>query len=164
MEALIVGFGRANMKSGEKVKILKVDKSSINYLVNMVIDYRSFYKRKEAGGMVEKFLKERIEKGESIAFLAFVNDLPVGFVHLYPMFSTINLKKIWVLNDLFVSESCRGHGVGKKLIDQAVDFTKKDGAFRLDIKTEHDNHIAKNLYTKYGFIKDELFVHFNLMV
>ena len=34
--------------------------------------------------------------------MAFDGDNPIGFVQLYPSFSSVSMMRSWVLNDLFV--------------------------------------------------------------
>ena len=37
----------------------------------------------------------------------------IGFTQLYPSFSSISMKELWILNDLFVQATKRGAGTGK---------------------------------------------------
>lgn len=41
---------------------------------------------------------------ESIVFMAFDDNEAIGFVHLYPSFSSVSMKQTWVLNDFYVKE------------------------------------------------------------
>ena len=50
---------------------------------------------------------------------------PIGFVQLYPSFSSVSMKRTWVLNDLYVKESVRGKGFGEKLIKKAINFAEE---------------------------------------
>ena len=42
---------------------------------------------------------------ESVVFIAFDEINPIGFVQLYPSFSSLSMKKSWVLNDLYVKKT-----------------------------------------------------------
>ena len=53
------------------------------------------------------------------------------------------------LEDLFVDESARGHGVGRALLDDLVDLCKKNGWARLYWHTEESNATARKLYDTY---------------
>ncbi|MGZ9723278.1 GNAT family N-acetyltransferase [Rhizobium miluonense] len=53
------------------------------------------------------------------------------------------------LEDLFVDESARGHGVGRALLDDLVALCKKNGWGRLYWHTEEGNATARKLYDTY---------------
>lgn len=55
---------------------------------------------------------------ESVIFIAVEpeTDSIMGFVNLYPSYSTLALQRLWILNDLGVSGDFRGKGVSKALI------------------------------------------------
>jgi GNAT superfamily N-acetyltransferase len=44
----------------------------------------------------------------------------LGFVQLYPCFSSIRAAPVFILRDLFVGPSARGGGVGRRLMDAAA--------------------------------------------
>lgn len=83
--------------------------------------YRIFYQQQSDLEGAEKFLRERINKQESVIFVAqkAESDTYVGFCQLYPSFSSISMKRSWILNDLFVHAEYRGQGIGLLLLEQA---------------------------------------------
>ncbi len=124
-------------------------------LVELFDAYRVWYRKesnKEAG---KAFLKKRIEQNESVIFLAFYLDEAVGFTQLYPLFSSTRMKRIWLLNDLFVSENARGKGISKLLLNAAKDHTRQTGACALTLETEKSNDIGNALYPNQDFILKE---------
>jgi ribosomal protein S18 acetylase RimI-like enzyme len=88
----------------------------------------------------------------------------LGFVQLYPSYSSISMRRIWILNDLFVSPEVRNLGIGEKLIKHAIRFGKATGAKKLVLQTGKENKIAQNLYSRLEWVKDEDFwtYEFNL--
>lgn len=67
----------------------------------------------------KEFIQSRLQENDSVIFIAFLVDIPVGFLQLYPSFSSIQLKPIWYFDDLFVVPSYRGRGFAKELINKA---------------------------------------------
>lgn len=65
--------------------------------------YRVFYQQASDLDAARLFLKERLNGGDSIIFAASEHDQMAGFTQLYPSFSSVSLKRIWILNDLFVA-------------------------------------------------------------
>jgi GNAT superfamily N-acetyltransferase len=48
----------------------------------------------------------------------------VGFVQLYALFSSTRMKKLWLLNDLYVDENYRSKGYSVVLINKAKEPCK----------------------------------------
>ncbi|MDX8362865.1 GNAT family N-acetyltransferase [Cytobacillus sp. IB215316] len=77
--------------------------------------------------------------------MTFNGEDPLGFVQLYPSFPSINMRKTWVLNDLYVKEAARGKGIGEKLLKRAITFAEDTGAKGV-LETAEDNITAQRLY------------------
>src|SRR5581483_10999258 len=73
--------------------------------------YRVFYRRASNLPAAREFLRERLALRESVIFIA-RNERgeALGFTQLYPCFSSVSARRLWILNDLFVAESARGLG------------------------------------------------------
>ena len=61
------------------------------------------------------------------------------------------MKRMWLLNDLFVDPNYRGQGISKMLINQAKDLCQKTNACGVLLETETTNDIGNNLYPAAGF-------------
>jgi len=116
--------------------------------------YRVFYEQESNLEGARQFLKERLEQEESIIFFAVEEDIPLGFVQLYPTFSSVSMKRSWVLNDLYVKQIARKRGIGEKLMEAAIEFAKQTGAKGLLLETGKENVNAQRLYEKIGFTKE----------
>jgi GNAT superfamily N-acetyltransferase len=108
--------------------------------------YRIFYCKESDLERGKKILKERIINNDSLILVADSNNDLVGYVQLFPLFSSTKMERIWLLNDLFIAEKFRGKGISKKLLQASVDFGKDNGTYALWLETEHSNHIANQLY------------------
>ncbi|MBT2606710.1 GNAT family N-acetyltransferase [Bacillus sp. ISL-53] len=74
----------------------------------------------------------------------------VGFATLYFTFSTTKVRKIAILNDLFISDSVRGNGLGEELFNYALNYSKENDYAVMSWKTAQDNTTAQSLYNKVG--------------
>ena len=124
--------------------------------------YRVFYLCDPDPDSARAFLEARIKKGDSHVLCAFDDDRMVGFVQLYPSFSSTDMNRIWILNDLFVEPSARRKGVGAELLRAAREFGKQTGASYLSLETQTTNTTAQSLYEKEGWSRDLEFYNYNL--
>ncbi len=136
------------------------DLDDVSFLFN---EYRIFYGQPSDLEGAKKFIKERMELQESIIFLAKNKDgLPAGFVQLYPIFTSVGMKRKWLLNDLFVAKESRRHGVGKALMNQAKEFALETKAAGILLETTKDNVNAQALYESAGYEKENSVYFYNL--
>ncbi|AZQ61276.1 GNAT family N-acetyltransferase [Flammeovirga pectinis] len=131
--------------------------SSVDYKkIALLFDqYRIFYNQKSDLKGAEEFIKNRLDNNESIIFV--VEDTShtmVGFVQLYPIFSSTRLKRLWLLNDLYVDEAERGKGCSILLLDEAKKHAVSTNSAGLILETEKVNKIGNNLYPRTGFQLD----------
>src|SRR5271154_6147082 len=108
--------------------IRKADEHDVNELSLLFNLYRIFYKQNSDLESAKRFLLERILKKESIIFIAISENKIVGFTQLYPLFSSLSMKRTWQLNDLYILEENRGYGISKQLIDAAKQLAKETNA------------------------------------
>lgn len=123
--------------------------------------YRQFYGQPSDLARAVQFLRDRITHDESVIFLA-TAERPLGFVQLYPSFSSVALQRIWMLNDLFVEPEARNLGVGRALLDRAKAWGTQTQAKRIILSTAIDNAAAQALYAKAGYAQDSAFFHYQL--
>ncbi|WP_200411316.1 GNAT family N-acetyltransferase [Virgibacillus salexigens] len=131
---------------------------------NLFNSYRMFYEQPSDLEGAKKYIKERLENKESVIFVVKNNQKYVGFTQLYPTFSSISMKRAWILNDLFVDLEARKQGVGEMLLHKAKDFAIAAGAKSIALETAPDNDAAQKLYEKNGYVRDTEFYHYELTV
>lgn len=115
--------------------------------------YRQFYGKTTDLPAARRFLAERIQNKESILFLAYSANAPAGFAQLYPGFSSVSMKKIYILNDLYVKKEFRQNGIARILMDRLCEYAKENGRCRVTLETAHDNFPAIHLYESCHFEK-----------
>ena len=151
-----------NEKNSSEISIQDAATIHKNLLLPLFCNYRNFYGVEEKPKEAEAFLFERLNRNESKIFLAMKGELAIGFTQLYPSFSSLSLKKVLILNDLFVQEDFRRLGVGKMLLDAAKDYALQINSKGLTLSTGIENETAQSLYEKYGFIRNEHFYEYFL--
>lgn len=135
----------------------KAQLADVQQLAELFDQYRIFYHKDSDIPAAEKFLTERIENNDSEIFVAENEGKLVGFVQLYPLFSSTRMKRYWLLNDLYVNENYRGKGFSKQLIEASKELAKSTDAAGILLETGKSNDIGNNLYPSCGFeIYDEV--------
>ncbi len=130
--------------------------------------YRQFYKQPTDYSGAHRFITDRLKANESVIFLATLeregDSRAVGFVQLYPAFSSISMKRLWILNDLFVVPEARKQGVGKALMESARQLAVSTASKELILETAIDNLSAQSLYEKLGYKRDVEFHRYALSI
>ncbi|WP_142687766.1 GNAT family N-acetyltransferase [Chitinophaga polysaccharea] len=116
--------------------------------------YRSYYDQAPDFKGALEFISERIAQKDSVIFVVLLDAEIIGFTQLYPIFTSLGMKRGWLLNDLYVLEEHRGRGAGKALLDKATAYGKSTNAAWLMLQTYIANTGAQKLYEKEGFKKD----------
>jgi GNAT superfamily N-acetyltransferase len=143
------------------MEVRKSNIDDLDDLAGLFNDYRIFYKKEPDIERAKEFLKERLTKNESEIFVAFCDNQMAGFVQLYPVFSSIRMKRFWLLNDLFVKDEFRGRGFSIALIERAKELCRQSGACGFMLETAKSNIIGNRLYQKMGLRLDKEYNVYN---
>ncbi|MCF7352930.1 GNAT family N-acetyltransferase [Vibrio sp. CK2-1] len=147
------------------MKIIQAGMAEISPVSFLFDAYRQFYQQDTNLDAARQFIHSRIENNESVIFLAVSdNGEGLGFVQLYPSFSSVSMKKMWYLNDLFVAKSARNQGVARALLRQVQVFAKQSNALTVKLATSISNEQAKSLYLSEGYEKITAFEHYTQRV
>ena len=88
----------------------------------------------------------------------------MAFVQLYPAFSSVNLSRQWILNDLYVLPEARMHGYGRALVERAHRLAEETQAHGLVLETAVSNDVAQRLYESLGWKRDEEFYRYSMAI
>ena len=133
--------------------IVKAELQHVPDLIPLFDGYRIFYKQPSDYVKAKSFLSDRIKNHESVIYIAYDDENAIGFTQLYPLFSSVSMQPMFLLNDLYVEDNYRNQGIGNMLIDKAKQLCKTLNYKGLGIQTASDNP-AQHLYLRVGFVKD----------
>lgn len=143
-------------------KIKKATFKNLDPISKMFDDYRVFYRKSPDINLSRRFISDRLIKKDSCILIAISSSGKImGFTQLYPSFSSVAAKKIFVLNDLFVNDEFRRMGVAKKLIEESIGMARKLHCARVDLATEKINKGAQKLYYTMGFVENYGYKYYN---
>lgn len=131
-------------------------------LARLLDEYRQFYRQEPDLEACCSFLRARFANADSLILVCRVEGDIAGFAQLFPTFSSVQLARTMILNDLYVGERHRSAGLGSRLLEAAARAASETGARQLVLSTGVDNHPAQRLYTAHGWVMDTDFLTFVL--
>jgi len=145
------------------IEIHRANLTDLEPAVRLFDAYRQFYRLPSEPGRARAFLADRLRNQDSVIFLGRLAGFPtpVGFVQLYPTFSSVSIGRALVLNDLFVEPAARGRGIAQALLLRAAAFARETGARYLELATEIGNGTAQRVYERLGWVRDTEFYHYS---
>jgi ribosomal protein S18 acetylase RimI-like enzyme len=144
-----------------KVKIRRATSDDAEAVAALFDGYRRFYEQPPDLDGARQFIAARLRAADSVLFVAERDRNLVGFTQLYPSFSSVSMKRIWILNDLFVLPEHRRGELGRSLMSAAEDFARETGAKGLALATKKTNAPAKALYEAQKWNLDDVFDHYH---
>lgn len=139
------------------MNIRKATIDDLHALSEIFAQYRVFYRQPYEIEKAKEFLHKRLTNEDSVIFVAEENSKLTGFTQLYPSFTSVGMKEIWILNDLFVNENFRERGVAESLIKTTLNYSKTTGRKKVALSTGHTNEKAQRLYERLGFEKEDFY-------
>lgn len=145
------------------MQIRQAKLGDLDVLAELFDLYRQFYEYPQDIVLARRYLSERISKQESVIYLALADDgVALGFVQLYPSFSSTLAGKVWILYDLFVRREGRRQGIGRALMNRAAHLARETGAVEINLATATTNTRAQALYESLGYQRDDGFYVYTL--
>lgn len=132
-----------------EIRLAQVD--DLEKVVELFDAYRVWYRKSSDIKAAKTFLEQRLTLADSVIYLVTEQNEPLGFTQLYPSFSSTKMKRMWILNDLYVQPQHRGKGYSKQLISAAKDHCRKTEGCGILLETETTNDIGNKLYPSAGF-------------
>ncbi|AYG43302.1 GNAT family N-acetyltransferase [Pseudomonas sp. Leaf58] len=149
------------------MRIIKATLEHLDLLTPMFVKYREFYGQLPYPDSSRNFLEKRLKRDESVIYLALPDDDDtklLGFCQLYPSYSSLSLKRVWILNDIYVAEDSRRMLVADHLMREAKKMAKDTNAVRMRVSTSIDNAVAHKTYESMGFREDNEFKSYILPI
>ncbi len=146
------------------IKIELAHASQLDVLSELFDQYRIFYSMNSDLSAAKKFITERLHLNDSLIYLAKSKDEYVGFAQIYKSFSSVAMKQVWILNDLYIHEKFRQQGCAKKLLTHIRLEAKKNDVFSIRLSTATDNFNAKNLYQSLGYQIIDSFDYYSIKI
>jgi GNAT superfamily N-acetyltransferase len=130
-----------------EVDVRPIRGEELDDVLPLIDGYQTFYGAEPDIERNRRFFSKFLHPSEEGLLLgAWLDGSLVGFATLYWFFSSTKAGESVLMNDLFVRGGLRGKGIGRALIQSALDETRRRGAAHLEWFTAPDNATAQRLY------------------
>jgi ribosomal protein S18 acetylase RimI-like enzyme len=103
--------------------------------------------------VLERRYREQL--GSAEVTVLFVGDGPDGFAQLRYKSQIYSDAPTAYLEELYVAPDLRGQGLGRALLEAAMEVARERGADHIDLGTSEDDAAARGLYESLGFTNRE---------
>ncbi|MCH2204130.1 MAG: GNAT family N-acetyltransferase [Fuerstiella sp.] len=146
----------------DEFDIVHAQSDHANDLAPLFDAYRCWHGMKSDPDGARSFIRQRITAGESEIFFASHNNRAVAFTQLCPVFCSVSMDCVWMLNDLYVTESVRRKGLGSALLETAIEFVRALGANRIRLEIKRNNTAAQAVCETLGWNLNPELLHYSL--
>ncbi len=123
--------------------------------------YRQFQGQTSDVPAARRFLQQCLDHGESVIFVCHEGADALGFAQLYPIYSSVSMTRVFVLNDLFVHAPHRRKGVAARLLSALEAYAWSLGAARISLNVAQGNLSAQQLYLAQSWKQDDQYFMFH---
>ena len=102
-------------------------------------------------GQIRSNCEKLVDSDAAALFVAERSGIAVGFLSLAFRVTCLHAGPSALIDELVVSESVRGEGVGSMLIEKAVEVSRAMGCAEVEVSTELGNQGAIDFYRGMGF-------------
>lgn len=145
------------MVTDKNIQIIEGDLDNLEHAENF-LRLTAAYMSDEMGGVdawseEQKVNVVREMKDHPCALILFakVEGKIVGICTCFFAYSTFLATPLLNIHDIYVDESVRGNGVGKKLVQSVEEVAREKNCGKVTLEVRKDNLNARDLYKSQGF-------------
>jgi GNAT superfamily N-acetyltransferase len=135
-----------------EITMVKVDGSNVDDLARMITELAVFEHLVPPTSDAVERLRNDVESGTPYfqAYIAYAGADKVGYVFYFFTYSTLLAKPTLFIEDIYVAERFRRHGIGRKLLAFCAAEAKRRGCGRMDWNVLDWNSKAISFYQSCG--------------
>ena len=146
---------------GEDMKIVRADSSHLDQIKEVWREFMEYHQRIDPyygtvdGGdiLFGDYISLRMGQDDSLVLVAVEGEQLLGYCLSYvqqrpPVFTE---AAVGVISDLAVKAEQRGGGAGGALVEASLDWLRRHGVKRVELRTSARNDLAIEFYRKHGF-------------
>ncbi len=137
-----------------RFRIEKIKEADLSTVVTLAHEFAQYEKLTEFCEINEAKLRQAMygNNGFVEGIIAFEEGRAVGYALFYPSFSSFRGERGFYLEDIFISNDFRGHGLGRMMLSEIARIARAEGFERIDFQVLDWNKTAINFYEKLGAV------------
>ena len=142
--------------------IRNIERADLRSVVDLMREFARYEKLEEHLEVTEERLANAMFADGAFVegLIAFDGAQPKGYAIFYPNFLTFRGQRGYFLEDLFVLESARGTGLGKRFLKEIASRAASNGFERIDFLVLDWNRTAITFYERLGAARADDERHF----
>lgn len=136
-------------------EIISVSAENVGSAYSLTRELMAYHNALDIFTMTEKRFSELIKAGAVSSFIAVCGNIPVGVMNIFYKYTTFSGRKILYIEDLYLREESRGHGLGKKFLDVARKTARENDCEQIELKCASWNEKSAGFYESQGMKHDE---------
>jgi ribosomal protein S18 acetylase RimI-like enzyme len=134
--------------------VRRADAADAGTIGHLLHDFNSEFEEYTPGpSAIAERMTGLIASGETVVLLVGAEPHGIAVLRFRPSIWKEALE--CYLAELYVTPEHRGQGLGRALMEAAIDAARREGADHMDLGTSEDDLAARALYEKLGFINRE---------
>jgi aminoglycoside 3-N-acetyltransferase I len=142
------------------IKIQKLEAKDIDQFVELITIYEELFEMEDFKMPSKEYLQRVLERGDFWTFVAIAGKKVVGGLTAHLLVQYYTTTPQVYLYDLGVKEDFQRQGIGKALIAELKDFSKKHGIDEMYVQADLEDVLALDFYCATGAQPVQV-VHFN---
>lgn len=142
--------------------IEKAVKENIPQIIALMREFAEYENLLDSFEVTEERLKTALFGDGKVAeaVLAFDGETAIAYAIFFPYLATFRGQRGVYLEDIFITKTARGRGVGEMMLRHIAKLGKSRGYERIDFQVLKWNTPAINFYEKLGAVRDDEERHF----
>lgn len=145
-----------------EIKIQKAELENIPQIVALLREFAEYEKLLDSFEVTDEKLKIALfgEGKVADAIVALDGETVIGYAIFFPYFATFRGQRGFYLEDIYITKSARGRGVGEMMLKYIAKLAKSRGFERIDFQVLEWNASAIGFYEKLGAQRNDEERHF----
>lgn len=142
------------MGSGTDLVVCRAGPADADTIGRLLHDFNTEFHEPTPGPLaLAERVRQLLDAGDTAVLLGGVEPRGLAVLRFRPSIWTPGLE--CYLAELYVVPDRRGHGLGRALMEAAIDLARMQGADYMDLGTSEDDVAARHLYESLGFTNRE---------
>jgi GNAT superfamily N-acetyltransferase len=145
-----------------EIKIKQFERDDIPAVLDLLGEFAEYEHLSKFLEVTERRIDDAFFAEGSVVegLVARTNERAVGYAFFFPNFASFRGQRGFYLEDIYITESVRGRGVGEAMLRELARLAKTRGYERIDFVVLDWNTSAIEFYKKLGAEMDESERHF----